>query len=299
MMNMPNIPYQGRFAPSPSGSLHFGSLVAALGSYLQAKSQQGTWQVRIDDLDPPREVQGAAEDILHTLQAYGLHWDGDVVYQSQRYPAYEKIISQLNQQHICYACACTRKSIKENGGIYQGLCRNRHLPMTNHALRLNMSCLNDPITYFYDQLQGDVYVDLQEALEDFIVKRKDGLYGYNLAVVIDDINQGITEIVRGADLLPTTSKQIALYRLLNIEPPNYVHLPLAVTSPGHKLSKQNHALAIDKNNPIPTLLKALKFLGYSVTKELDKLTCSEILQWAIKNWSLAIVPKKQEILVDF
>ena len=296
---MPKIPYQGRFAPSPSGSLHFGSLVAALGSYLQAKSQQGSWQVRIDDLDPPREVQGAAKDILKTLQAYGLHWDNDVIYQSQRYPAYDKIISQLNSQHICYACACTRKSIKESGGIYQGHCRDQHLPMTNHALRLNMSCLNNPITHFYDQLQGDVYINHQEAQEDFIVKRKDGLYGYNLAVVIDDINQGITEIVRGADLLPTTGKQIALYRLLNIEPPSYVHLPLAVTSPGQKLSKQNHALAIDKNNPIPTLLKALEFLGYNLTKELEGLNCNEILQWATKGWSLEMLPKKREILVDF
>ena len=290
--------YRGRFAPSPSGSLHFGSLIAALGSYLQAKSQQGIWQLRIDDLDPPREVAGAAQDILHTLRAYGLHWDGEVIYQSRRYPAYEQILTQLTEQNLCYACACTRKIIRQQGGIYQGKCRNKHLDYNGNALRLNVQKLAAPITHFYDQLQGDVFLNNDEANEDFIIKRKDGLYAYNLAVVIDDINQGITEIVRGADLLHTTGKQISLYRLLNAQQPAYLHLPVAVTAPGQKLSKQNHALAIDKENPVPTLLKALEFLGHAVPAKIDTTSCTKILEWAVQNWSLEKIPRQAEVAID-
>ena len=289
--------YCGRFAPSPSGSLHFGSLIAALGSYLQAKSQQGTWQVRIDDLDPPREVAGAAQDILQTLQAYGLHWDGDIIYQSRRSQAYEKILSQLTEQKLCYACSCTRKIIKQQGGIYLGNCRNKQLDFSGNALRLNVQKLNKPVTHFYDRLQGDVFLNNREVHEDFIIKRKDGLYAYNLAVVIDDINQGITEVVRGADLLHTTGKQITLYQLLNVQPPAYLHLPVAVTSPGQKLSKQNHALAIDKENPIPTLLKALEFLGHALPSDADTSSCTKILEWAVQNWSQENIPKHAEIQI--
>ena len=289
--------YRGRFAPSPSGSLHFGSLVAAVGSYLQAKSQHGIWQVRIDDIDPPREVLGSAQDILETLQAYSLHWDGDVIYQSHHSQTYEKILSRLTEKKLCYACSCTRKTIKQQGGIYLGCCRDKKLEATDNALRLNILKLNTPITHFYDQLQGDIYLNKNEANEDFIIKRKDGLYAYNLAVVIDDINQGITEVVRGADLLQTTGKQIALYQLLGAQPPHYIHLPIAVTSPGKKLSKQNHALAIDKENPIPTLLQALSFLGHSVPSEIDTSSCTSILKWAEKNWSQKNIPKQAEIQI--
>ena len=300
---LPNCPnsskttYCGRFAPSPSGSLHFGSLVAALGSYLQAKSQQGSWQVRIDDLDPPREVDGAAQDILQTLQAYGLNWDGEVIYQSQRSQAYEKILAQLAEQKLSYACACTRKTIKQQGGIYLGNCRYKQLALGDNALRINLQKLNKPITHFYDQLQGDVFLNSCEANEDFIIKRKDSLYAYNLAVVLDDINQGITEVVRGVDLLNTTGKQISLYQLLDAQLPKYIHLPVAVTSPGQKLSKQNHALAIDKENPIPTLLKALEFLGHAVTNTVDTTSCTKILEWAVQNWSIENIPKQAEIQV--
>ncbi|MCW8995792.1 MAG: tRNA glutamyl-Q(34) synthetase GluQRS [Psychromonas sp.] len=289
--------YRGRFAPSPSGSLHFGSLIAALGSYLQAKSQQGIWQVRIDDIDPPREVAGAAQDILQTLQTYGLHWDGEVVYQSQRSQAYEKVLSQLSEQKLCYACSCTRKIIKQQGGIYLGTCRNKQLNFNGNSLRINLQKQHHPVTHFYDQLQGDVFLNSREANEDFIIKRKDGLYAYNLAVVIDDINQGITEVVRGADLLHTTGKQITLYQLLNTQAPRYLHLPVAVTSPGQKLSKQNHAQAIDKDNPIPTLLKALKFLGHRVPSRIATSSCSKILEWAVQNWSLENIPRQTEILL--
>lgn len=287
--------YIGRFAPSPSGSLHFGSLIAALGSYLQAKSQKGLWQLRIEDIDPPREIQGAAADILQTLQAYGLQWDGEVIYQSQQTPSYEKILAKLKQDGLSYACSCTRKTIKLQGGLYLGNCRDKQLTTENNALRINLSKLGKTVSQFYDQLQGHVLLNPLEVNEDFIIKRKDGLYAYNLAVVIDDINQGITEVVRGADLLHTTGKQLCLYHLLKQNPPAYIHLPLAVTAPGQKLSKQNHALAIDKNDPIPTLLKALDFLGHSMPDSTNKSSCKKILQWAVKNWNLDNIPKQTEI----
>jgi glutamyl-Q tRNA(Asp) synthetase len=289
--------YRGRFAPSPSGPMHFGSLVAALGSYLQARSQHGSWQVRIDDIDPPREVKGAAQDILLTLQAYGLNWDGEVIYQSHNSQSYENALSQLTEQQLCYACACSRKIIRQSGGLYRGTCRNKQLPKINHALRINLHNMTHPVTHFDDQLQGSIVLDNQQATEDFIVRRKEGLYAYNLATVIDDINQGITEIVRGADLLNTTGKQITLYQLLNKPPPRYLHLPVAVTAPGNKLSKQNHALAISKGSPRPTLLAALNFLGHTVPQEIALKNHFEILKWAIQNWSLDKLPHLAEIQI--
>lgn len=291
------VTYRGRFAPSPSGPMHFGSLVAALGSYLQAKSQRGSWQVRIDDIDPPREVKGAAQDILLTLQAYGLNWDGEVIYQSNNSQSYDRILSQLAAQKRCYACACSRKIIRQSGGLYLGTCRDKNLPEVNHALRINLHNMAHTVTRFDDRLQGSVLLDSQQASEDFIVRRKDGLYAYNLATVIDDINQGITEIVRGADLLYTTGKQLTLYQLLNKPSPGYLHLPVAVTAPGQKLSKQNHALAITRDNPIPTLLAALHFLGHTVPQGIALKSCSEILKWAIQNWSLDKLPQLAEIQI--
>lgn len=289
--------YRGRFAPSPSGSMHFGSLVAALGSYLQARSQHGFWQVRIDDIDPPREVKGAAQDILLTLQAYGLNWDGDVIYQSHNSQSYENALGQLTEQQLCYACACSRKMIRKSHGLYQGTCRYKQLPEINNALRINLHNMIHPVTHFDDQLQGKVVLDKKQASEDFIVRRKEGLYAYNLATVIDDINQGITEIVRGADLLTTTGKQLTLYQLLNKKTPTYLHLPVAVTAPGNKLSKQNHALAISKDNPTPTLLAALNFLGHTVPQEIALKSCSAILKWAIQNWSPKKLPQLAEIQI--
>lgn len=287
--------YIGRFAPSPSGPLHFGSLVAAVGSYLQAKSQQGKWLVRIEDIDPPREVAGASQDILMTLQAYGLQWDDEVIYQSEQSAHYEQVLASLKQQQLSYACACTRKIIKQQGGLYLGNCRDKALMPEDNALRINVAKLASPITHFHDQLQGDIALDKQQADEDFIIKRKDGLYAYNLAVVIDDINQGINEVVRGADLLPTTGKQISLYQLLGQPVPKYVHLPLVVSEPGVKLSKQNHALAIDKHDPRPTLLQALAFLGHPAPVEIAQNSCQEILHWSTKNWQLSNVPQQIEI----
>ncbi|RBW45012.1 tRNA glutamyl-Q(34) synthetase GluQRS [Psychromonas sp. B3M02] len=290
-------PYIGRFAPSPSGPLHFGSLVAAVGSYLQAKSQQGQWQVRIEDIDPPREVAGASDDILATLLAFGLQWDGPVIYQHQQSAHYEAVLTSLIKQGLCYACCCTRKMIKEQGGLYLGHCRHLNNPLTNNALRINLLSITHKPNNFEDQLQGLIQLAPSEIEDDFIIKRKDGLYAYNLAVVIDDIKQGITEIVRGSDLITTTGKQLCLYQLLGANKPNYVHLPVAVTAPGQKLSKQNHAAAVDKSNPIPTLKKVLAFLGHTVPNNIPQQNCSDILTWAIQHWSLESVPKQREIQI--
>lgn len=294
-MSQTTLPYIGRFAPSPSGPLHFGSLVAAVGSYLQAKSHQGTWQVRIEDIDPPREVKGASEDILNTLKAYGLYWDNDVIYQHQQSQAYETVLSELRSRQLCYACCCTRKMIKKQGGYYLGQCRDANNPMKGNALRINLHSIAHKTEQFEDKLQGLVKLDPTQINDDFIIKRKDGLYAYNLAVVIDDIKQGVTEVVRGADLIETTGKQISLYQLLGAQIPDYVHLPLAVTAPGVKLSKQNHATAVNKENPIPTLKQVLAFLGHPVPDNVEQKSCTDILQWAVQNWSLNDVPKQLEI----
>lgn len=287
--------YIGRFAPSPSGPLHFGSLVAAVGSYLQAKSKQGLWQVRIEDIDPPREVAGASELILNTLKAYGLQWDGPVVYQSEQSERYEKVLAKLAELKLCYACSCTRKMIKEQGGFYLGQCRDKNNPLQNNALRINLSKLQQLPNRFIDKLQGEINLSEGEEQDDFIIKRKDGLYAYNLAVVLDDIEQGITEIVRGSDLISTTLKQISLYQLLDAKVPSYIHLPVAVTAPGLKLSKQNHARAVDITNPMPTLQAVLAFLGHPIPANLKAQNCSELLNWAIEHWDLKNVPQQLEI----
>ena len=207
----PPTPYRGRFAPSPSGLLHFGSLVTALASFLQAKSQQGHWLVRIEDIDPPREQAGASSTILKTLDLFGLHWDEDVLYQSKQHELYQDVLSSLASKEIIYHCQCTRAQIKEIGGIYQGHCLNLALNQKDCATRL----INEnPRFQFLDAIQGKVNCDKAIAAEDFILVRKDGLFAYQLAVVIDDIYQGITQIVRGCDLLEPTARQLSFYSCL-------------------------------------------------------------------------------------
>lgn len=286
--------YVGRFAPSPSGPLHFGSLIAALGSYLQARSQQGKWLVRIEDLDPPREIRGAADDILRTLEAYGLTWDGSVMYQSQRHGAYQDQIDQWLHGGDAYYCQCTRKQIKTAGGFYPGTCRHLHRSAENSAVRLNV---DTPITYFVDRLHGRIDIPATLAQEDFIIRRRDGLYAYNLAVVLDDIEQNITEVVRGADLIEPTGRQIGLYRQLQYPEVSYLHLPLAVTDNGNKLSKQNHAPAIDKSHPIPALIAAMSFLGMTPPATLIKEELKDVLQWGINAWCIDNLPKMTEIIL--
>ncbi|WP_094752443.1 tRNA glutamyl-Q(34) synthetase GluQRS [Psychromonas sp. CD1] len=291
---MPASHYVGRFAPSPSGLLHFGSLITAVGSYLQAKSKKGIWLLRIEDIDPVREMPGAATEIQNTLQAYGLQWDNTVIYQSQQSCCYEKILTQLKNLDLTYYCQCTRKNIKRNGRPYLGLCRTKQYGSKNNALRIDLSTLTPLISGFTDKLQGHIPIT---CTPDFILQRKDKLYAYNLAVVADDIAQGITEVVRGADIINTTGLQLALYQLLHIKAPTYLHLPLAVSAPGIKLSKQNHAKAIKIKNARATLLDALAFLGLDLNKNSAPKTCDEILNWAVKHWSIDKLPKQIEVQI--
>jgi glutamyl-Q tRNA(Asp) synthetase len=284
-------PYVGRFAPSPSGPLHFGSLIAALGSLLQARSRGGRWLLRIEDIDPPREMAGATSLILHALEAYGLHWDGEVVYQSRRHARYDEVIAALYQAGDLYWCRCTRREIAASGGLYNGHCRTLGLTPAGCAARLRQ---RHPVYGFEDGLLGAITVTPALAEEDFIIHRRDGLYAYNLAVVVDDMDAGITEIVRGADLLEPTVRQVALHRALGSEPPAWVHLPLAVLADGNKLSKQNHAPALSLTEVRPTLLQALHFLGQGPPDELAACSITEIIQWAIAHWRLDRVPKQPQ-----
>ncbi|MHA6674448.1 tRNA glutamyl-Q(34) synthetase GluQRS [Enterobacter mori] len=282
--------YIGRFAPSPSGELHFGSLIAALGSYLQARARQGKWLVRIEDIDPPREVPGAAETILHQLEHYGLHWDDDVLWQSQRHDAYRERLAWLYEQGLSYYCTCTRARIQSVGGVYDGHCRTLNNGPENAAVRIRQ---RSPVTHFTDLLSGEIYANKRLACEDFIIHRRDGLFAYNLAVVVDDHFQGVTEIVRGADLVEPTVRQISLYHQFGWTTPDYIHLPLAVNARGIKLSKQNHAPALPGGDPRPVLIDALRFLNQNVTNEWQDLRIDELLDLAVAHWTLEAVPKIQ------
>ena len=284
--------YRGRFAPSPSGPLHFGSLIAAVGSYLQARSQQGRWLVRIEDLDPPREVSGAADSILRTLETYGLLWDETVVYQSQRHARYQSVLDEFYRRGLTYHCACSRARIQALGGFYDGHCRPLGLPAEGSSVRLRMS---DPVYGFDDQLLGHIQVPAALAEEDFILKRRDGLFAYNLAVVIDDADSGITEVVRGADLIEPTVRQIALYRLLGAAEPGWLHLPLALQPNGLKLSKQNHAPALSGAAVSPTLCQALTFLGQHPPPEMVGESPQVVLDWACAHWQPEKIPMQAQI----
>ncbi|WP_133405828.1 tRNA glutamyl-Q(34) synthetase GluQRS [Parashewanella tropica] len=283
-------PYIGRFAPSPSGSLHFGSLVAALGSYLRARSLKGQWLLRMEDIDPPREIKGAADDILKTLDVFGLHWDGEVLYQSQRQEAYQDTLNQLLQQNNAYYCQCTRKVVREMGGIYDGRCKP--LGLESGAIRLVNT---EGVSEFVDELKGKVKVESSFAKEDFIIKRSDGLFAYQLAVVLDDAHQGITEVVRGSDLLEATCRQLSLFQSLNLPSPKWLHLPLASTQPGFKLSKQNAATAVDSNNPQKSLIQALAFLGQPKVATSGDIRV--MLAQAVEQFQLDAIPKNNEILI--
>jgi glutamyl-Q tRNA(Asp) synthetase len=287
--------YVGRFAPSPSGPLHFGSLVAALGSYFQAKANQGRWLVRIEDIDPPREMPGASLRILQALECYGLEWDGEIVYQSQRHEFYQAQIDRWLKQKQAYYCHCSRKQIKQSGGIYPGTCRNKPNTSTqNGAVRIIME---HPTFGFHDLRHGEISIPPALAGEDFIIKRRDGLFAYNLAVVLDDIAQGVTEVVRGADLIEPTGRQISLYRMLEQQPIHYLHLPLAMEQEGRKLSKQNHATAIDISDPRPTLIQAMIFLGFQLPEAFAAESIATIIDWGCKNWQICQLPNTTEIIL--
>ncbi|MCU7554546.1 tRNA glutamyl-Q(34) synthetase GluQRS [Alteromonas sp. ASW11-19] len=288
--------YTGRFAPSPSGPLHFGSLLAALASYLDARAHHGRWLVRIEDIDAPRCVPGAADDILRTLDTYGLHWQGEVMYQSAQLPRYQAAVDELLASGLAYYCTCTRKMIKALGGVYPGTCRHRH--HQGDAPSSIRIMLTEPVQQFDDRIQGTTRINAPHALEDTIIKRRDGLFAYNLVVVLDDHAQQVTHIVRGSDLLDTTATHLSLGRLLGHAPPRYAHIPVASVTPGRKLSKQNHAAALPKDSVTGTLLKAMQLLGLPIDNQLYYGTRDEVLSWAITHWDTKLVPKNGEIIVD-
>jgi glutamyl-Q tRNA(Asp) synthetase len=286
----------GRFAPSPSGPLHFGSLVAALGSYFHAKAQNGQWLVRIEDLDPPREMAGADRLILSALEAYGLHWEQSLVYQSQRHQYYQQQIEQWLESGKAYHCQCTRKQIKATGGYYLGTCRDLSLTGNECSVRIKVDSV---INSFNDLRHGNIAIPTELAKEDFIIKRRDGLFAYNLAVVLDDITQGVTQVVRGADLIEPTGRQIHLYTVLGEPVPQYLHLPLAVTEGGGKLSKQNHAPAIPTKDVVPTLCAAMRFLGFSLPKDVEQGSVAEIIAWGVAHWQVSQLPNEIERITPF
>lgn len=284
----------GRFAPSPTGPLHYGSLLAAVASYLNIRSQNGTWLVRIDDLDPPREMAGAASDILHTLEKYGLHWDKDILYQSRRLKAYDEALAKLQQKQLIYFCSCSRKDILKRGeSIYTGHCRSGHTAgRQRYAIRLKVS--KETLSW-HDMIQGSQFSRLFQDHGDFVVRRADGLHAYHLAVVLDDDYQNITESIRGADLLPSTSAQMYLQKALDIEPPQYGHIPVAVNIRGEKLSKQTGAEPVSMHDPSRTLFKALQDLGQHPPQDLQASSTSDILDWGKQNWVLHKIPSGQTL----
>ena len=283
--------YRGRFAPSPSGSLHFGSLVAAVGGYLQAKTLSGKWLLRIDDIDPPRQDPEAIDKIKRCLEAHHLYWDDSVIYQSQQGEAYEQVLDWLREQGRSYFCQCTRKQIHAEGGVYKGHCRELELQAEGHSMRF----VNDAESFqFNDALLGDVSFPKEVAGEDFIIKRKDGLYAYHLASVVDDIHFGINEVVRGADLLYPSACQLSLFDTLGSKAPKMLHLPVAVSSPGRKLSKQGHAKPLQEKQASENLYLALAFLGLPVPTTIMHDTPQNILQWAVENWHVDRLYAKPE-----
>ncbi len=251
------IPYRGRFAPSPTGPLHFGSLLAAFGSWLLARHHRGEWLVRIEDIDPPREVAGAAREQLATLAAFGLEPDLPVVWQSQRGNLYQQALDDLLARGLAFPCHCSRSELADSGGIHRH-CVALH-ERTDPAIRLRVEDGN-PVN-FRDGLQGHIAQDVGADVGDFVLKRADGCWAYQLAVVVDDAAQGITHVVRGADLLDSTPRQILLQRKLGLPSPDYLHLPVITDDDGHKFSKSTHALPIDRNDPLPALRTAWHALG--------------------------------------
>jgi glutamyl-Q tRNA(Asp) synthetase len=267
--------------------LHFGSAVAAIGSYVQARAARGRWLVRIDDIDPPREEPGAAASILRALDRLGLGWDGPVYYQSQRQEAYQEALEKLRTAGLTYTCGCSRKAIGR--GPYPGTCRNGPVSTRNRrSVRVRTTA--DPIT-FSDRLQGDVAQSVETEVGDFVVKRSDGLLTYHLATVVDDAWHGITEVVRGVDLIESTPRQIHLQRLLAVPQPGYGHLPAVLDMRGMKLGKQTGAPGIDDRCPDRILYDALRFLGHTPPAEMRGAAVETLLAWAICHWNIERVPR--------
>ena len=275
--------HTGRFAPSPTGPLHFGSLAAALASWLEARAAGGRWLVRIEDLDPPREQPGAADEILRTLERFGLYWDGEVVFQSRRKALYQESLDDLRE--FTYGCGCSRREIADSSlglaadgaQIYPGTCRDGLPPSRQpRSLRVKVAGSID----FVDRVQGPQRQNLETEVGDFVLRRADGQFAYQLAMVVDDAAQGVSDVVRGADLLGSTARQIFLQRLLGLPTPRYLHIPAAVNAAGEKLSKQTGALPVSESD----FPGALRFLGQTPTSDLQE---------ALRNWNPALIPARR------
>jgi glutamyl-Q tRNA(Asp) synthetase len=302
----PAEPIVGRFAPSPTGPLHLGSLVAAVGSYVVARRAAGRWLLRIEDLDTPRVVPGMADDFLRTLEVLGLYWDGEVVFQSHRLEAYEDALDRLLAAGLAYPCGCTRAEVARaasagqegemsEGPVYPGTCRDG-LPHGRPTRSLRVRVDDEPIA-FEDGIMGAVGCSLAASAGDFVIRRADGPFAYQLAVVVDDAAVGVTQVVRGADLLASTPRQIHLQRLLGLPTPVYLHLPLVNGPGGGKLSKRDHAVSLAAGRDLwreagDLLLAALRFLGQAPPAELDRAPPADVLAWAVARFEPCRIPRE-------
>ena len=290
--------YIGRFAPSPTGLLHIGSLLTALASYADARAQGGRWLVRMEDLDPPREMPGAAAHILRTLEAFGFEWDGEVAYQSRRHHLYRAALQSLQQSGLAYPCYCSRKQWHAqarqgvDGFVYNGACARLAAPPPEAAGRVPAWRLRvpDETIAFTDGIVGHYAQNLARDIGDFVLQRADGLWAYQLAVVADDAEQGITHIVRGQDLLVSTPRQIWLQRCLGFPTPHYAHLPLLTNAEGQKWSKQTLAPALDLQRKEALLRQVMGYLKLPPAPAVDKP--QELLNWAVQHWQLQAVPTR-------
>jgi glutamyl-Q tRNA(Asp) synthetase len=286
--------YTGRFAPSPSGDLHLGSLFTAVASFLDARSHAGEWLLRIEDLDTPREVYGAAERIMQTLAAFGFEWPEPVLRQSARIAVYQNIINELEQRGSAYRCGCSRRDLGEEPR-YPGTCRELSLPPgTAAALRLRV---NAGTIHFHDVLQGAFRQDVARSVGDYILQRRDGIMAYALAVVVDDAAQGITHIVRGADLLDSTPRQICLQRELNLPTPVYCHVPVLVEADGSKLAKSRRSIALDPQAAGRELCGVLSLFGLPVPAKLPRAGLRSIWAWADEHWGRAHLARRLSLPV--
>lgn len=294
-------PYCGRFAPSPTGPLHFGSLIAAVGSYLDARAKGGKWLLRIEDIDRPRILPGAADDILRTLEGFGFEWDGEVVFQSRRLDFYHAALSRLQLAGQAYPCACSRSEIAalttrrsvDGGLLYPGNCRaGLRKGVAACAWRLRVP---DRDFVFRDRIQGEMRQNLEREVGDFVLLRADGHYAYQLAAVSDDAAQGVNSVVRGADLIASTARQIWLQDCLGLARPAYAHLPVAVDPAGEKLSKQTRALAVNASHGVGLLAHAMRFLGQEIPADAGKMALADFWRWAAGAWDIARVPAAHAI----
>lgn len=281
--------YRGRFAPSPTGPLHFGSLVTALASWLEARTAGGDWLVRIEDLDPLREPPEATGQILHSLECHGLFPDEPVRFQSQRHEAYRHAIDQLLAQRKAYHCSCSRKQLHQNGGYHPAHCREHPPEPGNHPFAVRFA-LDDEFSHWQDDLLGPQQQQVRAELDDPVLLRKEGFYAYQLAVVVDDIHQGITHVVRGSDLLDMTAQQQQIFRALGSPPPAWLHIPVILNDQGQKLSKQTHAPALDDQQPVSNLFRALEALGQQPPAALIGAQVDDVLSWGRENWQRSAIP---------